>query len=182
MNYYGPVLFYLNRSAASSHSLVLSTHSLNTLTHLFALLCFHFVPCHHDLTTASTASNGIHSRLPVRRFSVIVVIPIASPISPQVDREEDLGDFNDNANPLWSLYANKAENHDKAKIKTVTENMTDILLFVRSHAPTLTACLIMTAYLGWLVCCCPHPFHCRSCSDHTSNSCTADGILREPIC
>ena len=55
--------------------------------------------------------------------------------------QEDRGDFNDNADALWSLYVEKAQNHDEAKFQTLTKNMTDVLLFVRSHAPTLTVCV-----------------------------------------
>jgi hypothetical protein len=95
-------------------------------------------------------------------------------ISPQENR----GDFNDNANPLWTLYSEKAKDHDEAKIDTLTEGMNGVLLFVRSHSSHPTNDYV-TDYdlLGWLVCCCSYPFYRRPCSDHTSNPYTADCIL-----
>ena len=116
------VLFYLN-STASSHSLVLIPSTPSPRALLFALLCFHFVPCHE-----STSPNGIHRRLPVRRFSVIVI-----PDRPIHSSQEGHGDFNDNANRLWSLYAEKARDHDDTKIEMLTEGMNGVLLFVRSR-------------------------------------------------
>jgi hypothetical protein len=123
-------------------------------------------------------SNGIvHTQaqgsFPVRWFSVSAPDGLRPLILPQ----ENHGDFNDNANPLWTLYSDKAKDHDEAKIETLTEGMTGILLFVRSHASYPADYVSDYDLLGRLVRCCSHPFHRRSCSDNTSDSRSADGVL-----
>ncbi|KAH9955526.1 hypothetical protein BGW80DRAFT_1213963, partial [Lactifluus volemus] len=55
---------------------------------------------------------------------------------------EPHGDFNDNANRLWSLYAEKAKVHDDAKIETLTEGMTGVLLFAGLFAAALTPFIV----------------------------------------
>ena len=39
-------------------------------------------------------------------------------------------DFDDSANPLWSLYEKEARNHDEAQIQTLKDDMDDVLIFV----------------------------------------------------
>jgi len=46
-------------------------------------------------------------------------------------------DFNDSANPLWSLYGKKAKEYDKASLDDITSGMEGLLLFVRSLSSTL---------------------------------------------
>jgi len=46
-------------------------------------------------------------------------------------------DFNDSANPLWSLYGKKAKDYDKATLDDITSGMEGLLLFVRSLSSTL---------------------------------------------
>jgi hypothetical protein len=58
-------------------------------------------------------------------------------ITPGYASQEIPGDFDDNATPLWSLYKEKAQIRDEAKIQVLTKSMTDGLLFVRSYTPTL---------------------------------------------
>jgi hypothetical protein len=43
-------------------------------------------------------------------------------------------DFDDSANPLWSLYGKEAKNHDEAQIKTLKDDMDGILIFVRIYS------------------------------------------------
>jgi Family of unknown function (DUF6535) len=61
---------------------------------------------------------------------------------------EYFGDFNDNANPLWSLYKDKAQIDDEAKVNILNKSMTDVLLFVRSYTPTLIIYLTMIRKAG----------------------------------
>jgi hypothetical protein len=42
-----------------------------------------------------------------------------------------IGDFDDGANPLWTLYGKEAKSLDEARIQTLKEHMDSILLFVR---------------------------------------------------
>jgi hypothetical protein len=44
-----------------------------------------------------------------------------------------LGDFDDSANALWSLYGKEAKNHDEAEIKTLKDDMDGVLIFVRIY-------------------------------------------------
>jgi hypothetical protein len=64
----------------------------------------------------------------------LVFCSVPDGLYPLISPQENRGDFNDNANPLWTLYSEKAKDHDEAKIETLTEGMNGVLLFVRSHA------------------------------------------------
>ena len=44
-----------------------------------------------------------------------------------------LGDFDDSANALWSLYGKEAKNHDEAEITTLKDHMDGVLIFVRIY-------------------------------------------------
>lgn len=44
---------------------------------------------------------------------------------------EQISDFNDGANALWSLYEDEAKSHDAARIETLKKDMDGVLLFVR---------------------------------------------------
>jgi hypothetical protein len=44
-----------------------------------------------------------------------------------------IGDFDDNANALWSLQLKEAENHDEARIQSLKDDMNSFLIFVRVH-------------------------------------------------
>ncbi len=48
-----------------------------------------------------------------------------------------VGDFDDSANALWSLYEKEAKSHDEATVGTIKDDMEGVLIFVRSHALTL---------------------------------------------
>jgi len=49
--------------------------------------------------------------------------------SPENPSEEPK-DFDDSANPLWSLYEKEARNHDEAQIQTLKDDMDGVLIFV----------------------------------------------------
>jgi hypothetical protein len=42
-----------------------------------------------------------------------------------------IGDFNDSANDLWTLFGTEVKSHDDAQIKTVKDKMDSALVFVR---------------------------------------------------
>ena len=44
-----------------------------------------------------------------------------------------VGDFDDSANALWSLYEKEAKGHDEATIQTLKDDMDAVLIFVRAH-------------------------------------------------
>ena len=44
-----------------------------------------------------------------------------------------VGDFDDNANPLWSLHAKEAKSHDEAQIQSLKNSMDGVLIFVRVY-------------------------------------------------
>src|SRR6266702_2975009 len=44
-----------------------------------------------------------------------------------------IGDFDDSANPLWSLHTKEAKSHDEARIQSLKDDMDGILIFVRVY-------------------------------------------------
>ena len=44
-----------------------------------------------------------------------------------------IGDFNDNANSMWSLHLGEAKSHDEARIHSLKDDMDGVLIFVRSY-------------------------------------------------
>jgi hypothetical protein len=48
-----------------------------------------------------------------------------------------VGDFDESANALWSLYVKEAKSHDEATVGTIRDDMEGVLIFVRSYAFTL---------------------------------------------
>jgi hypothetical protein len=46
------------------------------------------------------------------------------------DASEEREDFDDSANPLWSLYQKEAKNRDEAQILTLKDDMDGVLIFV----------------------------------------------------
>ena len=44
-----------------------------------------------------------------------------------------IGDFNDNANAMWSLHLNEARSHDEARIHSLKDDMDSVLIFVRVY-------------------------------------------------
>jgi hypothetical protein len=43
-----------------------------------------------------------------------------------------IGDFDGNANALWTLYGKEAKSYDEARIETLKDDMDGLLVFVRS--------------------------------------------------
>ena len=44
-----------------------------------------------------------------------------------------IGDFNDDANALWSLHLDEAKSHDEARIHSLKDDMDSVLIFVRLY-------------------------------------------------
>jgi hypothetical protein len=42
-----------------------------------------------------------------------------------------IGDFDDNANSMWSLHLSEAKSHDEARIHSIKDDMDSVLIFVR---------------------------------------------------
>ena len=78
-------------------------------------------------------------------------IPSASEMPPMI------GDFNDNANALWSLHLDEAKSHDEARIHSLKEDMDSVLIFVRVVSlSSFFSELIMLCRLGRFILRCPH--------------------------
>jgi hypothetical protein len=45
-----------------------------------------------------------------------------------------IGDFNGNANDLWTLFGDEVKSHDDVQIKIVKDTMDSALIFVRSNS------------------------------------------------
>jgi hypothetical protein len=44
-----------------------------------------------------------------------------------------IGDFDDNANAMWSLHLGEAKSHDEARINSLKDDMDGVLIFVRAY-------------------------------------------------
>ncbi|KAI9455667.1 hypothetical protein BJY52DRAFT_1121750, partial [Lactarius psammicola] len=53
-----------------------------------------------------------------------------------------IGDFDDNANALWSLHMKEAMNHDEARIKSLKDGMDSVLIFAGLFSIALTSFLV----------------------------------------
>ena len=62
-----------------------------------------------------------------------------------------IGDFDDNANALWSLHLEEAKSHDDARIHSLKDDMDGVLIFVRVYIPivisTPSSCIVIQAGL-----------------------------------
>jgi len=45
-----------------------------------------------------------------------------------------IGDFDDSANALWTLYGKEVKSHDEASIQTLKDDMDGALIFVRLYS------------------------------------------------
>lgn len=45
-----------------------------------------------------------------------------------------IGDFDDSANALWTLYGKEAKSHDQSRIQTLKDDMDGVLIFVRFYS------------------------------------------------
>jgi hypothetical protein len=46
-----------------------------------------------------------------------------------------IGDFDDNANAMWSLHTSEAKRHDEGRIHSLKDDMDSVLIFVRVYMP-----------------------------------------------
>ncbi|KAH8984555.1 hypothetical protein EDB86DRAFT_142650 [Lactarius hatsudake] len=64
----------------------------------------------------------------------------AQPMPPGMPRM--IGDFDDNANALWSLHVKEAMNHDDARIRSLKGDMDGVLIFAGFFSIALTSFLV----------------------------------------
>jgi hypothetical protein len=67
-----------------------------------------------------------------------------------------IGDFNDNANALWSLHLDEAKSHDEARIHSLKDDMDSVLIFVRVAFPSFFFSELMHCHPGRSILRCPH--------------------------
>ena len=73
-----------------------------------------------------------------------------------------IGDFDDNANAMWSLHLGEAKSHDEARIHSLKDDMDGVLLFVRVHISVfIVYSNLMHHRPGWLILRCSHVLSCR---------------------
>jgi hypothetical protein len=73
-----------------------------------------------------------------------------------------IGDFDDGANALWTLYGKEAKSHDQSRIQTLKEDMDGVLIFVCSYSYFYLCRVLKTLIhylIGWFILCCPHRIH-----------------------
>ena len=61
-----------------------------------------------------------------------------------------IGDFNDNANAMWSLHLGEAQSHDEARIHSLKDDMDSVLIFVRVYISIIffpSSCTVVQAGL-----------------------------------
>ncbi|KAI0246860.1 hypothetical protein BJV78DRAFT_1134381, partial [Lactifluus subvellereus] len=56
--------------------------------------------------------------------------------------QQELPDFAEGANALWSLYENEAKSHDDARIRSLNDDMDGVLIFSGLFSATLTSFII----------------------------------------
>jgi hypothetical protein len=74
-----------------------------------------------------------------------------------------IGDFDDNANAMWSLHLGEAKSHDEARIHTLKDDMDSVLIFVRVLYLSVSIVYpdLMHYLQGWFILRCPHVISCR---------------------
>ncbi|KAI9437911.1 hypothetical protein BJY52DRAFT_567169 [Lactarius psammicola] len=65
----------------------------------------------------------------------------AQPMPPEVSPRM-IGDFDDNANSMWSLHMKEAKSHDEARIQSLKEDMDGVLIFAGLFSASLTSFII----------------------------------------
>ena len=84
----------------------------------------------------------------------------AHPIPPEMPHP--VRDFDDSANPMWSLHLGEAKSHDEARIHTLKDDMDTVLIFVCIHiSVVIVYSNVMHHRPGWLILRCPHVLSCR---------------------
>ena len=72
------------------------------------------------------------------------------------------GDFDDNANAMWTLHLGEAKSHDEARIHSLKDDMDSVLIFVRVYISVIIVYPDLTLYLkGRFIFRCPHVISCR---------------------
>ena len=73
-----------------------------------------------------------------------------------------IGDFDDNANAMWSLHLGEAKSHDEARFHSLKDDMDSVLIFVRVYIFVITGYyVLMHDRPGWFILRCPHVLSCR---------------------
>ena len=73
-----------------------------------------------------------------------------------------IGDFNDNANTMWSLYLGEAKSHDEALFHSLKDDMYSTLIFVRVYISVIIVYLNLMHYRpGRSILSSPHFLSCR---------------------
>ena len=55
------------------------------------------------------------------------------------ESHDERNKFDNSTNNLWSLYESEVESSDKVRIKALKEDMDVILIFVRTHRPSVVS-------------------------------------------
>ena len=94
-----------------------------------------------------------------------------------------IGDFNDNANALWSLHVKEAMSHDEARIQSLKDDMDGVLIFVRVYISVIIFYPeLMHRRQGRFILRCSHFLSRRQDSRPSSRSSPADGLLPATEC
>ena len=67
-----------------------------------------------------------------------------------------IGDFDDNANALWSLHTGEAKRHDEGRIHSLKDDMDSVLIFVRIYIPIVVSTELIRCHPGWFIFRCPY--------------------------
>ena len=100
--------------------------------------------------------------------------------SPEEPNEQQLQDFDDNANDLWSLYGEEAKSHDQARIEILKDDMDGVLIFVcaRFFWSTKIDVILIS---GWLILWRSHRIRRSTDSEFASKPRRPVGLLPESI-
>ena len=66
-----------------------------------------------------------------------------------------VGDFDDNANAMWSLHLGEAKSHDEARINSLKDDMDGVLIFVRVYI-SIVLSFLKLMFSGRFILRCPH--------------------------
>ena len=73
-----------------------------------------------------------------------------------------IGDFDDNANAMWSLHLGEAKSHDEARIHSLKDDMDSVLIFVCVYISVIIIYPDLMHYLkGRFILRCSHVISCR---------------------
>lgn len=72
--------------------------------------------------------------MPVANDPTVLNKPRITTLDSEPEERRMIGDFNDSANDLWTLFGTRVKSHDDAEIKIVKDKMDSALVFVRSNS------------------------------------------------